>query len=241
MQIKEIKQGYILHSDKPSSTFSFEQFEASYWEKNDAIVGAKKGRATAWFFQHNNLICVLKHYWRGGLIGKLLSDQYLYTKLENTRVYREFELMCELQKHGLPVPTPIAARIIKSKLVYRADLITAAIPEAQSVCELLTTQSLSEKQLQDIAKTIADFHRAGIYHADLNINNILFNGSGKVFLIDFDRGEIKKPDANWQKSNLDRLKRSFLKEASKAEHFFFTEEHWLTLYRYYQAEIMSAQ
>ena len=61
-------------------------FDADYWQQQNKIVGAKKGRATAWFFKHDDLTAVLRHYWRGGLVGKLLSDQYLYPGL-NDKAY----------------------------------------------------------------------------------------------------------------------------------------------------------
>ena len=36
-------------------------FNASFWQQQNKIVGAKKGRATAWFFQFEDLTAVLRH------------------------------------------------------------------------------------------------------------------------------------------------------------------------------------
>ena len=63
-----------------------------------------------------------------------------------------------------------------------------------------------------LGKFIAEFHRNGVYHADLNIQNILQDGAGKFWLIDFDRAKLLPPDKNWQDRTLDRLRRSFNKE-----------------------------
>ncbi|KAF7774451.1 3-deoxy-D-manno-octulosonic acid kinase [Pseudoalteromonas citrea] len=226
MLITDIEQGYILTPDHANTAFLPEHFDPNYWQQKNAIVGTKEGRATAWFFRHDDKISVLKHYWRGGMIGKLLSDQYFYQGLKNTRVYKEFLLLCELEQRGLPVPSPVAAKVSTSYGIYRGDLITAAITGATSLCEVLQTKDLSFNQLNKVAQTIAQFHSVGVYHADLNINNILFDETGDVYLIDFDRGELRAPAPNWQKQNIDRLRRSFNKEAGKWPTFYFTDESW---------------
>ncbi|MEL0635147.1 lipopolysaccharide kinase InaA family protein, partial [Pseudoalteromonas carrageenovora] len=67
-------------------------------------------------------------------------------------------------------------------------------------------------ELENIASTIALFHKKGVDHADLNINNILFNDKGEVYIIDFDRGELKAQNLQWHQRNMARLERSFLNE-----------------------------
>ena len=234
MLINNIEQGYILTPDHTKTPFRPEHFDPNYWQQQNAIVGTKEGRATAWFFRHDNQVSVLKHYWRGGMVGKLLSDQYLFQGLKSTRVYKEFLLLCELEQQGLPVPSPVAAKISRSYCIYRGDLITAAITGATSLCEVLQTREISLNQLNKVAQTIAQFHRAGVYHADLNINNILFNEAGEVYLIDFDRGELRTPSLSWQKHNMDRLRRSFYKEAGKWPTFYFTDNNWEQLHLAYK-------
>ena len=209
-------------------------FDANYWQQQDKIVGAKKGRATAWFFKHQQLTGVLRHYWRGGLIGKLLSDQYLYFGLKQTRVYKEFTLMIRLIELGLNVPTPIAAKVTTRGLIYRGDIITEAVTGAKSVLDILVTRPLSQSELKAIAVTLSEFHNHGVYHADLNINNILFDDTGKVFIIDFDRGEIKQPHASWQTENIKRLARSFAKEQGRNEVMHWQQSDWQSLVCDYQ-------
>lgn len=212
-------------------------FDATYWQKQNKIVGAKKGRATAWFFKHDDLTAVLRHYWRGGLVGKVLSDQYLYLGLESTRVYKEFSLMIKLIELGLNVPKPIAARVSTSGLIYRGDIITEAIKGAKSLLDILIERPLTEGELKRIANTIALFHNKGVYHADLNINNILFNEEGDVYIIDFDRGELKVPNPQWQQSNMARLKRSFLKEQGRNSVFNWQSNDWKTLNALYSQKL----
>ena len=52
-------------------------FTGQYWKTQNAITGQATGRGTTYFFKHNKNEYVLRHYRRGGLIGKVLSDQYM--------------------------------------------------------------------------------------------------------------------------------------------------------------------
>ena len=124
-------------------------FSPEYWQRKGAIIAEKKGRSTTWFFDYSNGVGVLRHYWRGGLIGKLLSDQYLYTGLKNTRTYKEYQLLIELHQRGLRVAVPLAARITINKAVYRGDLITESITGAQSLLEILKQRPLSVDEITE--------------------------------------------------------------------------------------------
>lgn len=228
------KNHIILSHPEFSDQINLNWFDPNFWQQQKKIVGAKKGRATAWFFKQAELTAVLRHYWRGGLVGKLLSDQYLYMGHKKTRVYQEFSLMVELIELGLNVPKPIAAKVSRHGFIYRGDIITEAVSGAKSVLDILIERPLSETETKKIAQTIAQFHKKGVYHADLNINNILFDDSGDVYIIDFDRGEIKNPAFQWQQSNMSRLERSFLKEQSRNTTFYWQANDWQTLSHFYK-------
>ncbi|RXF05882.1 3-deoxy-D-manno-octulosonic acid kinase [Pseudoalteromonas sp. PS5] len=237
MQISKQSYYFLLTPTHSALTVSAEMFEPEYWQKNNAIVGSKQGRATAWFVKLHDKVVVLKHYYRGGLIGKLLSDQYLFFGLKGTRVYQEFELLEHLKQQDLPVPAPIAARVSARFGVYRGDIITEAVEDAISVCEILQSRALQNIELEKIGQTIAKFHQAGAYHDDLNINNILFSGDGEVFLIDFDKGKILAPATPWQQANIERLQRSFKKEAGKWPTFHFDDNQWQALLQAYRTSV----
>ena len=234
--LKQGKHTILSHPDY-LNLVDINWFDATYWQQQNKIVGAKKGRATAWFFKHDNLNAVLRHYWRGGLVGKVLSDQYLYPGLENTRVYKEFSLMIKLIELGLNVPKPIAAKVFHNGLIYRGDIITQAVSGAKSLLDILIERPLNNDELENIASTLASFHIKGVYHADLNINNILFNEDGDVYVIDFDRGEIKQPNAQWQQANMARLARSFLKEQGRNNSFYWQGNDWKTLHTIYKQKL----
>jgi len=232
-----INQHIILSHPQYSAEISLNWFDADYWQQQDRIVDTKKGRATAWFFNYHELTAVLRHYWRGGLMGKLLTDQYFFFGVKKTRVYKEFALMVKLAELGLNVPKPIAAKITPSGIIYRGDIITQAINGAQSLLDILITRPLTSHELISVANTIAEFHNQGVYHADLNINNILFDDSGNVYIIDFDRGELKTPSKSWQQANMTRLERSFNKELGRNEVMHWQDSEWQQLLNHYQSQV----
>ena len=209
-------------------------FDANYWYSNNAIIAEKKGRSTTWFFKHSQGAAVLRHYWRGGLVGKLLSDQYLFRGLKNTRAYQEYILLAQLEQKGLNVPAPIGAQITTNGLICRADLITQAIPNARSLLDILQDRALDSSELTRVGQTIALFHQQGVFHADLNINNILFDDKDNVFLIDFDRGRILEPQHPRLQNNLARLQRSFEKEKNRCPQFYWQTSQWKLLLDSYQ-------
>ena len=236
LSIQHLGSTSIITPKSFNGEFDASLFDVNFLATNDLIRAEKKGRASTYFFDCGEKTGVLRHYWRGGLIGKLLSDQYLFLGLNNTRTFQEFELLVEMQQKGLPVPCPIAAKVTRSGFIYRGDIITEALPNAQSVLDILKTRALSEQEFSQIAATIANFHNHGVGHADLNINNILISNS-QVYLIDFDRGTLGTFNAKRNQSNIDRLARSFTKESNRNSPFYWQENNWQVLIKTYKSAL----
>lgn len=199
---------------------------SEFWQEKHAITGTAQGRGTTWFIGHQDQDWVLKHYYRGGLIGKVLKDSYWFTQLEHTRAIAEFKLLQHLSALSLPAPTPIACGVYRSGPCYRADILTSKIKYSKDLVGILTQQSIDNSLWKKVGQTIKQFHNEGIYHHDLNIHNILIDDDEKVWLIDFDRAKVITPDINWQQANLDRLQRSFYKERGKLSPFYWQEEQF---------------
>jgi len=155
----------------------------------------------------------LRHYHRGGLMARLSSDRYLWSGAKRTRAFREFNLLAQLANARLPVAAPVAARYVREGCTYRADLLTRRVAPARTVAERLRDGSVDPVLARRVGQTVARFHSARVWHADLNAHNILVKEDAtpvdeSVFLIDFDRGRLRKPRLAWQQSNLKRLRRS---------------------------------
>ncbi|TPH15627.1 3-deoxy-D-manno-octulosonic acid kinase [Litorilituus lipolyticus] len=223
-------------SDKVSN-FSVDMLSANYWQAKDAITGSAQGRGTTWFIQYQSNESnspvqqwVLRHYYRGGLIGKVINDSYFFTGIDHTRAAKEFALLHHLQSLNLPAPLPIAFGVKRSSLFYQADLLSSRIENAQDLVAILSKQTLDGVIWQRIGATIKRFHKHNIYHHDLNAHNILLDDKQQVFIIDFDQGEVKNcSNTAWKQGNIARLKRSFEKENNKLPEFNFTQPNWQQL------------
>ncbi|PQJ39261.1 3-deoxy-D-manno-octulosonic acid kinase [Vibrio campbellii] len=191
-------------------------FDAQYWQEQDKVVGSATGRGTTWFVQLENMQAALRHYRRGGLFGKIVKDHYWFTGWEQTRSLQEFNLLRVLIESGVNVPRPIAARAVKTGLTYRADLLSERIPNAKDLVSILPDNPLPEAMYQKVGQEIAKMHNANVNHTDLNIHNILIDEQEKIWIIDFDKC-CQQPDGDWKQGNLERLKRSFLKEQDKRQ------------------------
>lgn len=175
----------------------------------------------------------IRHYRRGGLFGRVIHDSYAWLGEERTRSFAEWRLLARLREAGLPVPRPVAAGYHRSGLVYRADLVTRVIPEAESLA-MLVSPPFRPVPWRIIGATIRRFHDAGAHHTDLNAHNILVDRRDDVYLLDFDRGEIRG-DGPWKQANLARLERSLRKIAGLASHPPFDEAGWGELLAGYEA------
>jgi tRNA A-37 threonylcarbamoyl transferase component Bud32 len=176
---------------------------------------------------------VLRHYQRGGLIAKLLHDQYFGISLNQTRAWKEWNLLQVLTQLQLPVPQPVAARVEKHGLFYRADLVTVLLPDAETLAAKLEKQNVTEQLWRQIGVTIAQFHDHDVYHSDLNAKNIMLDTQGQVYLIDFDQCGFRR-NGNWKAKNLERLKRSLRKFKNKNASFNFVESDWDQLMQGYK-------
>ena len=183
------------------------------------------GRAAAWFVRVGDFDAVLRHYRRGGFVAKFIKNRYLWTGFAQTRSRQEFELLHTLWRLELPVPRPLGAAAWRYGLTYRAALLTQRIPHTKPLAQCSDTETWRRA-----GAVIAEMHRYGVWHADLNVFNVLFDDQAKVWLIDFDRGRLVAFLTPGQRArNLSRLLRS-LKKLSLAQHHQF----WLALIDGYQ-------
>jgi len=189
--------------------------DASGWPQAQPLAG-RGGRGSATLVRGDFGEGVLRHYRRGGLVGRFVADRYLYLGEPQVRSLREFQLLVELQRRGLPAPRPLLAGWRRSGLFYRADLLTRRIPDSDTLAERLP-RGLDDALWRRVGETIARFHSQGVFHADLNAHNLLIDADERVWLIDFDRGALRVPSQDWQRANLRRLRRSLDKLGGVAE------------------------
>lgn len=203
-------------------------FSPAYWQQGDRVDGQSHGRGVTWFVHTERHALVLRHYWRGGLVGRWIRDGFVYLGAARSRAMAEFSLLRQLAQAGVAVPRPAAARLVRHGLVYRADILVERIAGARDLVDLLQERPLGAKEWRQVGAAIARLHEAGGYHSDLNSHNLLLDPAGKVWIIDLDKGRLRRPGA-WQAANLARLLRSLRKEAARLTPFHWQETDWADL------------
>lgn len=203
---------------------------------SDRLLGFSHGRGTTWFLNTQaelGINVVLRHYYRGGLFGKIVKDRYYFKSIEQTRAYQEFELLNKMHSWGLPVPRAVAIRIERTFCCYRADIMVEKIEGTQDLSKRLQKSALLEEEYYRLGQLIRRLHNHQIHHSDLNIHNILLDEQQQFWLIDFDKCYIDQGE-EWKKNNLARLHRSFLKEQQRLN-ILFSEQQWEILLKGYNA------
>jgi 3-deoxy-D-manno-octulosonic acid kinase len=215
----------ILYEDTVVSHAEPALFDAATWPDSLVAPGYSGGRGATRFIDYGGQHWVLRHYHRGGTIGRVLDDQFLWVGEERTRCFREWRLLAHLQDLGLPAPRPVAARYRRRGLTYTADLITVLIPDVEPLSTRLGREPLSAVVWAAVGACIAAFHREQIFHADLTAHNLQINAADRIFLLDFDRGCIRAGRGSWRAANLARLHRSLVK-ISRDDAMQFTPREW---------------
>jgi 3-deoxy-D-manno-octulosonic acid kinase len=222
-----LPRGGIVYDGTRVRHPDLQMFEPSYWASRDALLEVAGGRRSVYFLRTDGEQWVLRHYRRGGLAARLSNDRYLWRGATRTRGVREWRLLAELYRRGLPVPAPIAAAYVRSPLTYQADLITVAIPASQTLADAITGAALAESQWRMIGRTIARFHAHGAHHADLNAHNVLLT-AGVIYILDFDRGRLRAR-GGWEQRVFQRLRRSLEKIQRQRSNVQFGEREWTWL------------
>jgi 3-deoxy-D-manno-octulosonic acid kinase len=211
-----------------------ELFQPRYWRRRGATAShIARGRGTVIFIETEFGEWAFRHYRRGGLVGRVFEDHYVWLGIDRTRSIREWRLLKRLFEEGLPVPRPIAASFQRHAASYTADLITRRIPGARPLSLHLAEAALPDSAWRRLGSCVRRFHDAGVYHADLTAHNLLLDHAGQPWLLDFDRGEVRPPGA-WCKSNLDRLLRSLNKISMENATIQFAPANWASFLEGYR-------
>jgi 3-deoxy-D-manno-octulosonic acid kinase len=157
---------------------------------------------------------VIRRYSHGGLLRAVTRDLYLL----GSRSFQELALTEEILSCGISTIRPIGAihQLIASSL-YKAYLFSLEVPQAIDLIQYFKGISLQpspekllfkRRAIRSAGRLLREFHKAGFFHGDLQLKNILVAGD-RTLLIDFDRSCRKKVLSNKERiMNLLRLNRS---------------------------------
>lgn len=207
---QRIDRGAILFDPRRVATLGPSLFDREFLGERGELREEAAGRGSILYFDGSGVHWVYRRYLRGGMAAQFTRDRFLWLGEDLTRSFRELRLLGELRRRGLPVPEPVAARYRRGLVSYRAELVTERLPDARSMAALFAEGGMSDSLWAAVGRCLRRFHDAGVQHADLNARNIMLGTQGEIWVLDFDRGRLRKP-GSWRGRVLDRLERSLVK------------------------------
>ena len=225
--VERTRNGAILYDKAIINQISDERFTPQGWPHVEKLTGSLRsaGRGNTLFVGNVPRQFVLRHYMRGGLIGKINRDKYMFSGEDLTRSFMEWRLLDKLAANNLNVPRPAAARFVRKGTFYTADIITVRIPDVVALSQYIAAEERDAAFWQSVGASIWSFHKAGVYHADMNAYNIQIDADGDVWMLDFDKGALKSPGP-WQQQTLSRLHRSLEKVRALDPALHFQDSNW---------------
>lgn len=150
---------------------------------------------------------LIRRYRRGGVMQRILRDAFILAN----RPLREFRLHLYAERQGLSVPPLLGVRWERRGLLLRGAIATQEVP-AQTLQEYFeNTASPDETMLRGCGALIRRMHDMHVWHADLQVRNILV-GEGGPWVIDFDNAVLRPHLTPLLRArNLLRLRRSIEK------------------------------
>lgn len=233
----EFAGGAMLYDSSRAGNAVAGWLDPAWWQGRGELERAGAGRGAAYFIEADGRSLVLRHYRRGGLVARFLRDRYFWRGAPRTRAFREWHLLYQLQRAGLPVPVPVAAGYRRRGQAYTCDLLVQRIPATRTLAQLAIEGPLPIARWIALGRVLRQFHVRGVCHADLNAHNVLLGeATDDIWLLDFDRGSLRAPGW-WCDANLARLHRSLAKLTAglPLEHFAPTD--WQALLDSYFAAV----
>jgi hypothetical protein len=150
---------------------------------------------------------------RGGPIGSILSDVYLGMK---PRPLTELAVTLEARRREIPVVEPMGAMVEwVGPALYRGFFFTRAV-RGMTLWEFVKTDddpTVRIHVLEQARRAIDTMHAKGLFHADLNLHNLLVTQARESFtviIIDLDKARLFEAPlpAAMRRANAARLMRS---------------------------------
>ena len=150
---------------------------------------------------------------RGGMIASILNDVYMGM---TPRPLTELAVTIEAMRRGIPVAEPMGAMVEWiAPVLYRGFFLTRAVP-GMTLWEFLKTDddpTVRSHVLGQARTAIDTMHEKGLFHADLNLHNLLVTQvreSFTVIIIDLDKSRLFDASVSpaMRRSNAARLMRS---------------------------------
>lgn len=170
---------------------------------------------------------LVRSYRHGGLFRHFSRDWFLAWP---PRPFAELSITEQARQKGVLTADVVAAFVAYEwGPLYRGWLVTRELCNAVDLwCSVRKSRCTRSHGalMQRVGKAVRWMHDAGVYHADLNMRNLLVSYDPlDVYVIDFDKGRVMKGavPAGLRRRNITRLLRS-VKKLDPARHYVSAED-----------------
>lgn len=161
------------------------------------------GRGAVRRFQIEDGHGIVREYKRGGIIRHFLDGVYL-----TNRPLHEFYVHCEALARGVSAPEVLGVMYVKRGIWYSGAFATRYV-EGENLLAVMSKEEVTAAALAGAARATRQMHDAGIDHADLQLMNLVWDGT-RAYIIDLDNARASAPvSPSRRERRLRRLKRSF--------------------------------
>lgn len=203
---KNGRSGYVLSGEAETVTGAL-----FYGIGCTADTAAGRGQISRFPLAHGEGI--VRRYRRGGLVAWISRDAFL-----GNRMLAEFRILAALFQKGFPVPEPLGVVWERRGLLYRGNIATRSL-EAETLLDFLNRGEVGKPLLCRCGQRISEMHDFGVWHADLQVKNIMTDGES-IWLLDFDNARMGRPPSPLARQrNLLRLRRSLEKHGRSLDNF----------------------
>jgi 3-deoxy-D-manno-octulosonic acid kinase len=200
----------VIHRDVASQAAQIMQ---KLGRLTSAVEAGAGNRQSAYRLNLDGLELFARRSRRGGMIASILSDVYAGV---TPRPLTELALTIEAMRRGIPVAEPMGAMVEWiAPVLYRGFFLTRAVP-GMTLWEFLKTDddpTVRSHVLGQARTAIDTMHEKGLFHADLNLHNLLVaqvRESFSVIIIDLDKSRLFDAPVSsaMRRANAARLTRS---------------------------------
>ncbi len=171
----------------------------------DAPLVSGEGRGGIKMVDVDGCKLVVRKYTHGGLFRMITGDLFF----DRRRATREAEIMNYLRERDFPAVKPFCAIAERRKPGWRLHLATVLEEGAVDLLRALGSSSGRERLriAESLARAFWELTRAGVYHPDLHLRNVLVTPEGGLVFLDFDRASRRAIGRRDVRSMLRRLGR----------------------------------
>lgn len=124
------------------------------------------------------------------VVKRFESRGLLAGRRDAARARREHELLVRLFERGLRVPRPLGLERRDDAWEVAMELVPDAVPLQDVLLERAPWPARPERLARELGELLARLHAAGVEHPDLHPGNVLIDGAGCPWAIDFHKARL---------------------------------------------------